>query len=1164
MATIIAEFDLFKKPTPKKKQNVEIVIPKEQVDVSIAVALIDKRDKDFNRKEALQKIKKARISNISKIVPVKVVTTRVVMTPVETKEDVPSKRGPTTVRIRRSVKKPLKIKLGKNILKGTITAINLPAQPEQIPMSKSIRVSAKRRGKVKVRSRSDVPQSKIKIGDTLVVDRMWPNVPKINLRASSYYMNNRKIFINFINSLFEPYRQALEEERKNVSCDRGSGAFSLMTHQAIVRDYINLYSPYRGLLLYHGLGAGKTCASISIAEGVKTEKQIVVMTPASLRQNYMSELKMCGDPLYRLNQFWEFIETNGNVDLERKLSELLHLPEGFVATEGGAWLVNMKKEANYKTLTTPAKMKLNRQIDAMISAKYAFLNYNGLRSSHLPKLTGGDDTVNPFDNKVIIIDEAHNFVSRIVNKIKKKDSLSYKLYQYLMSATDCKIIFLTGTPIINYPNEIGIMFNMLRGYIKTFTFYVNVQSKQRVDQKSIERIFSSMMTHDYVKYNASSKTIVITRNPFGFVSTKGRNGNYEGVKRNRGGNKCDPKNRGRDCQRGFICGDRGYCIPMSDSVFVGKCMALLRSNDIEPMRNPKVDLFTALPDTLDEFNGLFINPKTGDIKNLNLFQKRILGLTSYFRSAQEQLMPAFDIENDLIIAEIPMSDYQFGLYETAREGERAMESKNAKRKKAQASSDGIYGDSVSTYRIFSRAFCNFVFPRAIPRPKPQEDQDLKTTIMQDGVDEDDLDAISLQERLKKDGIHNESDMNAVAELAKQTADPSYAARIDRALEALQVGASEYLSVKGLEIYSPKFKQILDTIMDVENIGLHLIYSQFRTLEGIGIFSLVLEQNGFARFTIKKSDAGIWKITIPEEDRGKPMFALYTGTEDSEEKEIIRNVFNGTWDKIPSTIREYVTSISSDNNHGEIIKIFMITSSGAEGITLKNTRYVHIMEPYWHPVRVEQVIGRARRICSHNELPESERNVKVYIYLMKFAEKQLVPAESGGIRDIRNLLRKDVSKIDRKTPLTSDQALWEISNIKEDINKQILMAVKSSSIDCSLHARATDKDPVVCMSFGVPTPDEFTMTPSYSTTISDKTEKQNKKKTVFKAEMVKLDGIRYALRRFNQRLPANKAPEGELYDYESYLRAVKTKVGQPTFIGYLRIDPATRQLKKTNK
>ena len=57
--------------------------------------------------------------------------------------------------------------------------------------------------------------------------------------------------------------------------------------------------------------------------------------------------------------------------------------------------------------------------------------------------------------------------------------------------------------------------------------------------------------------------------------------------------------------------------------------------------------------------------------------------------------------------------------------------------------------------------------------------------------------------------------------------------------------------------------------------------------------------------------------------------------------------------------------------GEIIKVLMITSSGSEGINLRNTRYVHIMEPYWHPVRMEQVIGRARRICRHKDLPEAE-------------------------------------------------------------------------------------------------------------------------------------------------------------------------------------------------
>ena len=83
---------------------------------------------------------------------------------------------------------------------------------------------------------------------------------------------------------------------------------------------------------------------------------------------------------------------------------------------------------------------------------------------------------------------------------------------------------------------------------------------------------------------------------------------------------------------------------------------------------------------------------------------------------------------------------------------------------------------------------------------------------------------------------------------------------------------------------------------------------------------------------------------------KPSFALYTGTESVEEKEIIRNVFNGDWDKVPSSLSSQLREKNINNNLGEIIKILMITSSGSEGITLKNTRYVHIMEPYWHPCK----------------------------------------------------------------------------------------------------------------------------------------------------------------------------------------------------------------------
>ena len=66
--------------------------------------------------------------------------------------------------------------------------------------------------------------------------------------------------------------------------------------------------------------------------------------------------------------------------------------------------------------------------------------------------------------------------------------------------------------------------------------------------------------------------------------------------------------------------------------------------------------------------------------------------------------------------------------------------------------------------------------------------------------------------------------------------------------------------------------------------------------------------------------------------------------------------------------------------GSIIKTIMISAAGAEGISLRNVRQVHILEPYWNEVRIEQVIGRAIRQCSHKDLPMEERQVDVFGYL----------------------------------------------------------------------------------------------------------------------------------------------------------------------------------------
>ena len=73
-------------------------------------------------------------------------------------------------------------------------------------------------------------------------------------------------------------------------------------------------------------------------------------------------------------------------------------------------------------------------------------------------------------------------------------------------------------------------------------------------------------------------------------------------------------------------------------------------------------------------------------------------------------------------------------------------------------------------------------------------------------------------------------------------------------------------------------------------------------------------------------------------------------------------------------------IMKDYNSNKL-QVILITAAGAEGLDLKETRSVIIMEPFWHPSRMEQVIGRAIRYKSHAKLPEKDRKVDVYHLLL---------------------------------------------------------------------------------------------------------------------------------------------------------------------------------------
>ena len=941
---------------------------------------------------------------------------------------------------------------------------------------------------------ASISKDKWKINGEDITNQLPPPI-EYKLSVSTFFMNNREAFVHFINTHFREYKIKLGKG-EDITCENlqnDENNFSSLNHQKLIRDYLNLYTPYRGLLVFHSLGAGKTASSIAVAEGLKNAKQVYILTPASLEKNYKTELKKAGDPLYRVNQCWEWIPVNHDTDRTtiETLSTILNLPISYIVENRGAWLVNISKNYNCNQLgkkepfiqkSQSEMASLNKQIDMMIDAKYKFIHYNGLTQAKFNELTDNLQQ-NIFDNSAVVVDEAHNFISRIVNKISKEKSkegvpfksLALNMYNMLMSAQNCKIVLLSGTPIINYPNEIGILFNILRGYI--YTWNIIIKPTGPISKEKIEKILlTNQGITDYIEFDNSKKLLTITRNPFGFINKISKE--YKGVSLN---------------------GD--YINDESFERFVRR--ALQREN-IEITSIEKIK-FKALPDKIEDFERLFVNYENGlKMTNTHLFQRRILGLTSYYRSEQEKLLPRYNVEKDLHVFQIPMSNFQFEKYESARVNERKTEEANKKKsgKKKPIGENELYNEPSSTYRIFSRQYCNFVMPSEIGRPQPDMKEDVAIEI--EGAEGD--------------------------EVVKEIGGRDYEMRIKRALKSLKEQSSVYLNERALEKYSPKFLAMLENIKREDNIGLNLVYSQFRTIEGIEIFSLVLLQNGFREFKIKSLGQGQWDLDFPPEYFGLPMFALYTGTEDYEEREIIRLIFNGEWEKIPISIADKLKEHYPNNNLGEIIKVLMITASGSEGINLRNTRYVHIMEPYWHPVRLEQVIGRARRICSHKNMDYEYQTVEAFVYLMEFTQEQIDREDSNELR------KKDLSK--RKInldyiPLTSDQALFEISEIKKEFNSQINKAIKEASIDCHLYQEGSTEK-LNCLRFGKDTTNNYSYVPDITKETKDETTQLNKEKDV----LTGLDEIKFKGKVFIRRQigPTSKREMiYELFDKDSYLR-----------------------------
>ena len=197
------------------------------------------------------------------------------------------------------------------------------------------------------------------------------------------------------------------------------------------------------------------------------------------------------------------------------------------------------------------------------------------------------------------------------------------------------------------------------------------------------------------------------------------------------------------------------------------------------------------------------------------------------------------------------------------------------------------------------------------------------------------------------------------------------------------------------LYACSAKYLTIILNILRSPGPVLVYSNYVLMEGLQIFKMYLKYFGFSSF--KDMNTGTNGFRYIE----------YHGGIDKEER--FKNVeqFN-----------------VNENKKGDVVKIIMISPAGAEGLSLKNTRQVHIVEPYWHEVRIKQMVGRAIRLCSHKDLPKNERVVEVFRY-----------------KSIRSTLNKKMS---------TDQLIESIARSKEGLLQSFEDAIKESAIDCELY------------------------------------------------------------------------------------------------------------------
>ena len=342
-----------------------------------------------------------------------------------------------------------------------------------------------------------------KLSELIKKDFTYPENEDINFQSKIYKKREfyyHKIPENRVMNNYNDYKQYRDEV-----C---GGKLSLYRHQSFLSNFIHPNTPYKGLLIFHGVGTGKTGTAISIAENFKEivkkyNTKIYILVPGPLlKENWKDEIiKFTGSNYIKdlINQLGYIDEVEENKAKKNALREALQ------------YYKIMTHRSFYKKVLGE-KVKDIRETDEK-KKKYRITEDGSIERDI------SIDKIDNLDNAILIVDEVHNFTGNEHGDALKK---------IIKKSKNLRLLLLSATPMKNLASDIIELINYLRpekDQLKKEKIFNN-NSNHLMDFKTGGQEYFENMCNGYISYYRGANPLLFAKRidigeiPPGLIFTK--------------------------------------------------------------------------------------------------------------------------------------------------------------------------------------------------------------------------------------------------------------------------------------------------------------------------------------------------------------------------------------------------------------------------------------------------------------------------------------------------------------------------------------------------------------------------------------------------------------------------------------------------------------------